>query len=203
MSYEEAMELSHFGAKVIFPSTMQPAMAHHIPIWIKNTFNPKAVGTLISSDSTNGKLIKGISSMNNITLLNVQGSGLLGVVGVSMRLFSTLAREKVNVILISQASSEHSICIAIETDSTIRAKAAIEKEFIHEIQDELIDEIKVVQGLSIVAVVGDGMKHHPGTSGRMFSALGKNGVNVVAIAQGSSERKYFNSNPANRRFKIT
>jgi len=188
MSYEEAMELSHFGAKVIFPSTMQPAMAHLIPIWIKNTFNPKAGGTLISSDSTNGKLIKGISSMNNITLLNVQGSGLLGVVGVSMRLFSTLAREKVNVILISQASSEHSICIAIETDSTMRAKAAIEKEFVHEIHDELIDEIKVVQGLSIVAVVGDGMKHHPGTSGRMFSALGKNGINVVAIAQGSSER---------------
>lgn len=188
MSYEEAMELSHFGAKVIFPSTMKPAMAHLIPIWIKNTFNPTAIGTLISSDSTNGKLIKGISSMNNITLLNVQGSGLLGVVGVSMRLFSTLAQEKVNVILISQASSEHSICIAIETESASRAKAAIEKEFMHEIQDELIDEIRIVQGLSIVAVVGDGMKHHPGTSGRMFSALGKNGVNVVAIAQGSSER---------------
>jgi aspartokinase/homoserine dehydrogenase 1 len=188
MSYEEAMELSHFGAKVIFPSTMQPAMAHHIPIWIKNTFNPNAVGTLISADSTNGKLIKGISSMNNISLLNVQGSGLLGVVGVSMRLFSTLAREKINVILISQASSEHSICIAIETGSSTKAKTAIEKEFFHEIKEELIDEIKVVQGLSIVAVVGDGMKHHPGTSGRMFSALGKNGVNVVAIAQGSSER---------------
>jgi len=105
-----------------------------------------------------------------------------------MRLFSTLAREKINVILISQASSEHSICIAIETDSSTKAKVAIEKEFLHEIKDELIDEIKVVQGLSIVAVVGDGMKHHPGTSGRMFSALGKNGVNVVAIAQGSSER---------------
>jgi len=188
MSYEEAMELSHFGAKVIFPSTMQPAMAHRIPIWIKNTFNPKGVGTLISADSTNGKVIKGISSMNNISLLNVQGSGLLGVVGVSMRLFSTLAREKINVILISQASSEHSICIAIETDSSQRAKVAIEKEFVHEIQDELIDEIKVVQGLSIVAVVGDGMKHQPGTSGRMFGALGKNGINVVAIAQGSSER---------------
>jgi bifunctional aspartokinase / homoserine dehydrogenase 1 len=188
MSYEEAMELSHFGAKVIFPSTMQPAMAHHIPIRIKNTFNPEAAGTLISADSTNGKLIKGISSMNNISLLNVQGSGLLGVVGVSMRLFSTLAREKINVILISQASSEHSICIAIETDFSQRAKAAIETEFIHEIQDELIDAIKVVQGLSIVAVVGDGMKHHPGTSGRMFGALGKNGVNIVAIAQGSSER---------------
>ncbi len=188
MSYEEAMELSHFGAKVIFPSTMQPAMANRIPIWVKNTFNPSGVGTLISADSVNGKLIKGISSMNNISLLNIQGSGLLGVVGVSMRLFSTLAKEKINVILISQASSEHSICIAIEGDSAARAKTAIEKEFVHEIKDELIDEVKVQQGLSIIAVVGDGMKHHPGTSGRMFSALGKNGVNVVAIAQGSSER---------------
>jgi aspartokinase/homoserine dehydrogenase 1 len=188
MSYEEAMELSHFGAKVIFPATMQPAMAHHIPIWVKNTFNPNATGTLISAASVNGKLIKGISSMNNISLLNVQGSGLLGVVGVSMRLFSTLAREKVNVILISQASSEHSICIAVESEAANKAKAAIEKEFVYEIRDELIDEVNVEQGLSIIAVVGDGMKHHPGTSGRMFSALGKNGVNVVAIAQGSSER---------------
>lgn len=188
MSYEEAMELSHFGAKVIFPATMQPAMAHRIPIWVKNTFNPEATGSLISATSVNGKLIKGISSMNNVSLLNVQGSGLLGVVGVSMRLFSTLAREKVNVILISQASSEHSICIAIESGLAGKAKAAIEKEFIYEIRDELIDEVKIEQGLSIIAVVGDGMKHHPGTSGRMFSALGKNGVNVVAIAQGSSER---------------
>lgn len=188
MSYEEAMELSHFGAKVIFPSTMQPAMAHRIPILVKNTFNPQATGTLISADSVNGKLIKGISSMNQISLLNVQGSGLLGVVGVSMRLFSTLAKEKINVILISQASSEHSICIAIESHGALAAKSAIEKEFIHEIKDELIDEIKVQSNLSIVAVVGDGMKHHPGTSGRMFNALGKNGVNVVAIAQGSSER---------------
>jgi len=188
MSYEEAMELSHFGAKVIFPATMQPAMAHRIPIRVKNTFNPSAEGTLISADSVNGKIIKGISSMNHITLLNVQGSGLLGVVGVSMRLFTTLAREKINVILISQASSEHSICLAVDTAAAVGARAAIEKEFYHEIQDELIDEIKMVQGLSIVAVVGDGMKHHPGTSGRMFGALGKNGVNVVAIAQGSSER---------------
>lgn len=188
ISYEEAMELSHFGAKVIFPATMQPAMAHRIPIWVKNTFNPSATGTLISATSVNGKLIKGISSMNNISLLNVQGSGLLGVVGVSMRLFSTLAREKVNVILISQASSEHSICIAIESEVAVKAKVAIDKEFNYEIRDELIDEVKVESGLSIIAVVGDGMKHHPGTSGRMFSALGKNGVNVVAIAQGSSER---------------
>jgi len=188
LSYEEAMELSHFGAKVIFPATMQPAMVHQIPIWIKNTFNPAAVGSLISSQSTNGKLIKGISSMNNISLLNVQGSGMLGVVGISMRLFSTLAQQKVNVILISQASSEHSICIATDSGSASRAKLAIEKEFSREIEDELIDEVKIESDLAIVAVVGDGMKHYAGTSGRMFNALGKNGVSVSAIAQGSSER---------------
>lgn len=188
MSYEEAMELSHFGAKVIFPSTLLPAMAHNIPIWVKNTFHPEVEGTLISSESTNGKLIKGISSMNGISLLNIQGSGMLGVVGVSMRLFSTLAQEKINVILISQASSEHSICIAIESSSAGKAKTALKKEFQHEIRSELIDDVHVTENLSIVATVGDGMKHHPGTSGRMFSALGKNGINIVAIAQGSSER---------------
>ena len=188
MSYEEAMELSHFGAKVIFPATMQPAMVNRIPIWIKNTFNPSFEGTLIHAESTNGKIIKGISSMNSISLLNIQGSGLLGVVGVSMRLFATLAREKINVILISQASSEHSICIAIDSQSAHSAKLAIEKEFLHEIRNEEIDEVAVESDLSIVAVVGDGMKHSPGTSGRMFEAFGKNGINVVAIAQGSSER---------------
>jgi bifunctional aspartokinase / homoserine dehydrogenase 1 len=188
MSYEEAMELSHFGAKVIFPATMQPAMVNQIPIWIKNTFNPTFKGTVISAQSTNGKIIKGISSMNGVCLLSLQGSGLLGVVGASMRLFATLARENINVILISQASSEHSICFAIESKFSSRAKAAIEKEFQYEIRSEEIDDVPVESDLSIVAVVGDGMKHSPGTSGRMFSALGKNGVNVVAIAQGSSER---------------
>jgi aspartokinase/homoserine dehydrogenase 1 len=188
MSYEEAMELSHFGAKVIFPATMKPAMAQSIPLWIKNTFNPTHSGTLISANSTNGSLIKGISSISGISLINVQGSGLIGVVGFSMRLFSTLANEKINVILISQASSEHSICVAIETVSSAKAKFAIEREFLHEIRDELIDEIRITDKLSIVAVVGDGMKHFPGSSGRMFSALGRNGVNVAAIAQGSSER---------------
>src|SRR5260221_11953750 len=188
LSYEEAMELSHFGAKVIFPATMQPAMANQIPILVKNTFNPKGSGTTISANSVNGKLIKGISSMNNISLLNVQGSGMLGVVGISMRLFARLAAEKINVILISQASSEHSICLAIESEGALRAKSAVEKEFAHEIKDKLIDDIKLVHHLAIVAVVGDGMKHQPGISGRMFNTLGNNGINVVAIAQGSSER---------------
>jgi len=188
MSYEEAMELSHFGAKVIFPATMQPAMINRIPIWIKNTFNPSFRGTLIHAQSANGKMIKGISCMNAVSLLSLQGSGLLGVVGASMRLFATLARERINVILISQASSEHSICLAVENAHAHTAKVAIEKEFQYEIRNEEIDPVQIESDLSIVAVVGDGMKRSPGTSARMFSGLGKNGVNVMAIAQGSSER---------------
>ena len=188
MTYEEAMELSHFGAKVIFPATMQPAMEKKIPIWIKNTFNPTFPGSVISANA-NGKslIIKGVSSMGNISLFNVQGSGLQGVVGVSMRLFGTLAKEKINVILISQASSEHSICFAIETSFSMQAKAAIEKEFHYEILNGEMDPIAVENDLTIVAIVGEGMKHNPGTSGRMFNALGRSGINVHAIAQGSSE----------------
>jgi bifunctional aspartokinase / homoserine dehydrogenase 1 len=188
MTYEEAMELSHFGAKVIFPATMQPAMGKKIPIWIKNTFNPTFPGSVISANA-NGKtlIIKGVSSMGNISLFNVQGSGLQGVVGVSMRLFGTLAKEKISVILISQASSEHSICFAIESNFSAQAKVAIEKEFHYEILSGEMDRIVMENDLTIVAIVGEGMKHNPGTSGRMFSALGKAGVNVHAIAQGSSE----------------
>jgi bifunctional aspartokinase / homoserine dehydrogenase 1 len=188
MTYNEAMELSHFGAKVIFPATMQPAMVNHIPIWIKNTFNPLFAGTVISEKS-NGKnlIIKGISSMDKISLLSVQGSGLVGVVGVSMRLFGTLAKENISVILISQASSEHSICFAIESAKAKQAKTAIEKEFQYEIRGREMDEVKVEASLSIVAIVGENMKHNPGTSGRMFSALGRSGININAIAQGSSE----------------
>lgn len=188
MTYEEAMELSHFGAKVIFPATMQPAMEKKIPIWIKNTFNPTFPGSVISANA-NGKslIIKGVSSMGNISLFNVQGSGLQGVVGVSMRLFGTLAKEKINVILISQASSEHSICFAIETSFSTQAKASIEKEFHYEILNGEMDPIAVENDLTIVAIVGEGMKHNPGTSGRMFNALGRAGINVHAIAQGSSE----------------
>lgn len=188
MSYEEAMELSHFGAKVIFPSTMQPAMANKIPIWIKNTFNPPFAGTKIHADAKNGKMVKGISSMKGISLLNIQGSGLLGIVGASMRVFASLAKANVNVILISQASSEHSICIAVEQRLAKVAKAAIEKEFQHEIRSNEVNTVQVQDEMSIVAVVGEGMKHTPGASGRLFSALGKNGINVSAIAQGSSER---------------
>ncbi len=188
MTYQEAMELSHFGAKVIFPATMQPAMRNDIPIWVKNTFNPSFPGTIIRAVG-NGKdfIIKGISSMGNMSLLSVQGTGLQGVVGVSMRLFAALAKENVNVILISQASSEHSICFAVENSSALRAKSAIEREFIYEINSNEMDSVAVDNSLAIVAIVGENMRHNPGTSGRMFHALGKSGVNVYAIAQGSSE----------------
>ena len=188
LSYEEAMELSHFGAKVIFPATMRPVMELNIPIRIKNTFNPDGPDTLIHAGMVNGKLVKGISVIQDISLLNLQGSGMVGVAGVSSRLFGALARENINVILISQASSEHSICFAVEPSCARLARKIIECEFRYEIRDKLIDGVYLNENLSVIAVVGDGMKHQPGTSGRMFSALGKNGVNVVAIAQGSSER---------------
>ncbi len=188
MTYQEAMELSHFGAKVIFPSTMQPAMLHSIPILIKNSFNPSFPGTMIQAEG-NGKdlIIKGISSVGHMSLLSVQGTALQGVVGVSMRLFAALAREDVNVILISQASSEHSICFAVDLKSSARAKLSIEKEFQFEIRSNEMENVTVESNLAIIAIVGENMRHNPGTSGRMFQALGKSGVNVFAIAQGSSE----------------
>jgi bifunctional aspartokinase / homoserine dehydrogenase 1 len=187
LTYSEAMELSHFGAKVIFPATMQPAMKKGIPIYIKNTFAPENPGTLINGDDPSGKLIKGISSMSGISLLNIEGGGLIEVIGVSRRVFGALAESAVNVVLISQASSEHSICIAIRTVEVPKAKEAIENEFIYEIKNGEMDPVVVVSNMAIVAAVGENMKHNPGASGRMFQALGRNNVNVYAIAQGSSE----------------
>ncbi|PRY86186.1 bifunctional aspartate kinase/homoserine dehydrogenase I [Mongoliibacter ruber] len=187
LSYAEAMELSHFGAKVIFPATMQPAMKKGIPVFIKNTFAPDNAGTLINNDAPNGKIIKGISSMSGISLLNIQGAGLIEVVGVSRRVFGALGDAGVNVILISQASSEHSICVAIKTFEVARAKEAIEGEFIYEIRNGEMDPVIVVSEMAVVAAVGENMKHNPGASGRMFQSLGQNNVNVYAIAQGSSE----------------
>ncbi|WP_209331575.1 bifunctional aspartate kinase/homoserine dehydrogenase I [Lunatimonas salinarum] len=187
LSYSEAMELSHFGAKVVFPATMQPAMRRRIPIYIKNTFDPANSGTLICDETENNKLIKGISSLSHISLLNVQGSGLVEVVGVSSRVFGALARSGVNVILISQASSEHSICIAIKSSDAAKAKEVLEQEFHYEIIAGEMDKVAVVPNMAVIAVVGENMKHHPGASGRLFQALGRNNINVSAIAQGSSE----------------
>lgn len=188
ISYVEAMEMSHFGAKVIYPPTLQPAFNKKIPIWIKNTFNPQFEGTLISAKTKgNDYMIKGISSIQNISLMSLEGSGMVGVPGVSGRLFSTLAKEKINVILITQASSEYSICFALEPKDADKARVVIEEEFYNEIQAKKIEKPHVEEHLSIIAIIGDNMRNTPGISGKMFAALGKNGINVNAIAQGSSE----------------
>jgi len=188
VTYEEAMELSHFGTKVIHPAAMQPAYERNIPLRIRNTFNPDFAGTAITRNRANLEyLISGISSIQKISLLRVQGSGMIGVTGISSRLFSSLARANINIILITQASSEHTICFAVTPDQAPRAKDAIEREFSLEIQSHLIDRVIVEKELSIVAVVGENMRHTPGIAGRLFQILGKNDINVVAIAQGSSE----------------
>jgi len=189
ISYQEAMELSHFGAKVIYPPTMQPVMSKNIPVWIKNTFAPDDFGTLIEGPSDKNKnAVCGISSISKMALLSLEGSGMIGIPGFSKRLFNALSKEKINVILITQASSEHSICVGIEDVNIQKAKEAVDSEFIHEIKSNMVEPLIIESGLSIVALVGDNMKSHTGISGKMFSALGRNGVNIRAIAQGSSEK---------------
>lgn len=189
ISYQEAMELSHFGAKVLYPPTIQPVLKATIPIWIKNTFEPEAYGTLISNNpDANANPIKGISHIDNIALLTVEGSGMIGVAGSSKRLFEVLSQENINVIFITQASSEHSICIGIQNQDAERARKAINKTFELEIAQNKIDNCIVEKDLCIVALVGENMKNHQGLSGKMFSTLGKNNVNIRAIAQGASER---------------
>lgn len=188
ISYNEAMELSHFGAKVIYPPTLQPVFVKKIPIWIKNTFNPSFEGTYISEKTGDNSLkVKGVSSISDVSLLTVQGGGIIGVTGVSSRLFTCLGNAKVNLILITQASSEHSITFAINVEDGQRAKEAIENEFFYEMQAKKVEPVRIQEKMAIVAIVGEKMHHTPNISGKMFSALGKNGVNVVAIAQGSSE----------------
>ncbi|MFK7899621.1 MAG: bifunctional aspartate kinase/homoserine dehydrogenase I [Cyclobacteriaceae bacterium] len=189
ITYSEAMEMTHFGAKVIYPPTLQPLVDEKIPIKIKNTFNPFHPGTLISEQSgePNKLKVKGISSIKEISLVSVQGSGMVGVSGISARLFSSLANEGVNLILITQASSEHSITFAVEPQDAVKAKKAIHDEFHYEIEARKINTVKVEDNLSIVAAIGENMKNTTGISGKLFHSLGRNGINIVAIAQGSSE----------------
>ena len=190
LSYLEAIELSHFGAKVLYPPTVLPVLSKHIPLLIKNTLAPEDLGTLITHvvENRNPNPIKGISNINSVALLTLQGNGMVGIPGFSKRLFETLAREKINVIIATQASSEHSICVGITDKESTLAKYVIDKEFENEISLFKIDPLVVETNLSIIAIVGDQMKSHQGISGKMFSTLGRNNINIRAIAQGASER---------------
>lgn len=191
ISYQEAMELSHFGAKVIYPPTIQPVMKLNIPTWVKNTFAPAEFGTVMGDASVHNSadsIITGISSINSVALLSLEGSGMVGIPGFSKRLFEALALERINVILITQSSSEHSICVAVNGADVARAKESVDAAFEVEVNQGKVEPLKVEYDLSIIALVGDKMKSHPGISGKMFDALGRNGINVRAIAQGSSER---------------
>ncbi len=189
ISYHEAMELSHFGAKVLYPPTIVPVMSKNIPILIKNTLKPEAKGTLIHNQEKNdGNPIKGLSNISNIALLTLEGGGMVGIPGFSKRLFETLSVQGINIILITQASSEHSICLGVMEEDAGRAKNAVDEEFQNEISLNKIDPLTIEIGLSIIALVGDRMKSHQGISGKMFSTLGKNNVNIRAIAQGASEK---------------
>ena len=188
ISYQEAMELSHFGAKVIYPPTIQPVLEKEIPIVIKNTFSPNDKGTLITKETENQKPVKGITFIENISLLTLEGSGMVGIPGFSKRLFETLSIQNVNIVLITQASSEHSICIGIYNEDVEIATKAINATFNTEIVQYKVKPVIAETDLAIIALVGDNMKSHQGLSGQMFSALGKNNVNIRAIAQGASEK---------------
>jgi bifunctional aspartokinase / homoserine dehydrogenase 1 len=188
ISYEEALELSHFGAKVVYGPTMRPVLAKGISIRICNTFNPDAAGTIIGREPSPPQFpVTGLSSIDSVTLLRVQGSGLMGVAGVASRVFGALGRERINVLLITQASSEHTICCAVLPHESSKALAALEAEFRLEQDAGMVDPIIVEPQLSVISIVGANMCRSPGIAAKFFTALGRNGVNIVAIAQGSSE----------------
>ena len=189
ISYHEAMELSHFGAKIIYPPTIQPVMQAHIPIWIKNTFEPEHPGTLIEIASPKDvHFIRGISSIKDICLLSLEGAGMVGIPGFTKRLFDALAKKQISIILITQSSSEHSISVGVSMQDTHLAKIAVDAEFEEEINSQLLEPLIIEKELAIIALVGEQMRNHPGVSGKMFTVLGANGINIRAIAQGSSEK---------------
>lgn len=188
LSYNEAMELAYFGAKVIHPQTMAPAVGREIPIWIRNTFAPDHPATLICAHPTSALAVKGITTIENIALVNLEGAGMIGVPGTAHRLFGALREEAISVVLISQGSSEHSICCAVPKEQADRAVEVVRAAFSRELGDGQIQSVEVDPDLAILAVVGDGMAGMPGISAKVFNALGLAGVNVRAIAQGASER---------------
>ena len=190
LSYYEAMELSHFGAKVIYPPTLQPIIEKDIPIVVKNTFAPNDIGTLIDNSkiSENPEIVKGISHIDNVALINLEGSGMIGITGFSKRLFEALSEVHINVIMITQASSEHSICIGVKEEESAIAKKAIDNKFDFEISLNKVAPARIEKNMVNIAVVGEKMKDHQGISGKLFSTLGANNINIRAIAQGASER---------------
>jgi bifunctional aspartokinase / homoserine dehydrogenase 1 len=191
ISYAEAMELSHAGARVLHPLAVQPAMKAGIPLLIKNSFNPAAQGTRIErvapSEISQILPVTGLSSINKVVLLNMSGSGMVGVPGIASRLFTCLARHRINIIFISQASSEQSITLAITPSQAAKAKTILEEEFFDEIESRQIEPFVIRRNLAMIAVVGNNMSGHPGVSAQLFETLGKNGINVIAVAQGASE----------------
>ena len=188
LSYYEAMELAYFGAKVIHPQTMAPAVAKQIPIWIRNTFAPERAGTLICAAPESTHAVKGITSIDHVALVNVEGAGMIGVPGTAQRLFGALREDAISVILISQGSSEHSICFAVLEADAERTERTVRRAFAAELRDAQIQNVDVAGACSILSVVGDGMAGTPGIAAKVFAALADAGVNVRAIAQGSSER---------------
>jgi len=189
ISYNEAMELAYFGAKVIHPQTMAPAVAHGIPLRIRSTFNPEHQGTRITATPEKcDALIKGITGLDGFALVNLEGAGMIGVPGTADRLFGALREAEISVTLISQGSSEHSICFAVQEESVDRVKSVVERAFAVELSQGQIQNVEVTKGCGVLAVVGDGMAGLPGVAGRFFRTLGSAGINVRAIAQGASER---------------
>ncbi len=188
LSYSEAMELSHFGAKIIFPASLQPVMEKRIPVLVKNTFNPDHKGTLICSESNSDNgIIKGITSLRKVCLVNVEGCGMVGVAGIAARMFTALSINSISVIFISQASSEHSICISVLQQEQEKATSILRKTFSEELSSGVISSVGSESHLAIVAVVGERMKNLPGVAARVFEPLGRSGINIKAISQGSSE----------------
>ena len=190
LSYEEALELSHFGAKVLYAPSVQPAFEKNIPLYVKNTFDSAAEGTYISSSQliTEQDTVMGISHLSSISLITVEGADLIGQMGFTTRFFETLSTHHINVILITQASSEYSLCIAIDSADADKAQSALNNRFELEISTGRMKPVRIESGLSIVALVGEHMKSQTGISGKLFSSLGANNINIIAIAQGSSER---------------
>ncbi len=188
LSYNEAMELAYFGAKVIHPQTMEPAVARDIPIFIRNTFAPQKRGTLICANPVSALKVKGITTIDPVALVNLEGAGMIGVPGTAHRLFGALRDAGISVILISQGSSEHSICFAIPEAQAVRAEQAVRRAFEAELHDGKIQHVDVGLGLSILAVVGDGMAGSHGVAAKVFNSLGDAAISVRAIAQGASER---------------